>query len=284
MSDFHVQPELGAEKGMALALQHAMKQKPDLVLGGGDLIMDAFAQTEARTKLQWSIFTRLMKEHCKMPYKCTLGNHDVWGWSKKESQTDGSERLWGKKWFTDLLGYPNTYYSFNQGGWHFVVLDNIFLTPDGYNGVIEPAQMEWLAGDLASTKLPTLVLTHIPLLSITPVVGAYDPAKGEWNVGGNVMTKNLKDIQALFRKHAHVKIALSGHTHLLDRVDYDGVSYMCGGAVSGAWWQGNNANTPPGYRVLDLAADGTFQEKYMAWGWTNSLMKAENSEFALLGS
>lgn len=270
MTDFHVQPEAGAERGMAKALDHmmALLPRPDLILAGGDLIMDAFAQTEARTKLQWGLFSRLMKDHTNLPSFPVLGNHDVWGWNKKDSQTDGSERLWAKRWFADQFQLSKLYYSFDKGPWHFVVLDNILLTPDGYNGFVEAEQMDWLAQDLATTTKPTLVISHIPILSITSVAEGYSKETGEWNVGGNLMTKNTDDLRALFAKHPHVKVALSGHTHMVDRVDYAGVSYLCGGAVCGAWWNGNNAGFPPGYRIIDLHANGTFTEKYLAWGWT----------------
>lgn len=269
LTDFHIQPELRATEGSHAAFAHAMnlRPRPDLVLTGGDHIMDAFAQTEARTRLQWDLFDRLRKEHRNVRLEATIGNHDVWGWDKKESHTDGSERLWAKKWFSEFFGRTRTYTSFDHGAWHFVVLDNILLTPDGYNGVVDAEQIEWLKGDLAATKRPTLILSHIPLLSVTTLVGSYDTKTGEWNVGGDVMTKNLGELQAIFRRHPHVKLALSGHTHRIDRIDYEGVTYLCGGAVSGNWWNGPLGTFKPGYRVLDLHEDGNFDERFMAWGW-----------------
>jgi 3',5'-cyclic AMP phosphodiesterase CpdA len=267
MTDFHIQPEANAVPGSVKALQHAAKQKPDLILGGGDLIMDAFAQTEARSRTQWDLFMKVTKEHANAPVRPCVGNHDVWGWNKKDSQTDGSERQWGKRWFTDLFELSRPYYSFDMKGWHFVVLDNIFLTPDGYNGIVDPEQMEWLKSDLSANTRPTLVMSHIPILSITPVATAYNRQTGQWLVGGNMMTKNSNELRDLFSQHPHVKIALSGHTHQVDRLDYSGVSYLCGGAVCGAWWNGANAGFNPGYRMIDLFTDGSFTESYQEWGW-----------------
>ncbi|MFM7187028.1 MAG: hypothetical protein ACKO14_04350, partial [Armatimonadota bacterium] len=65
LTDSHVQPELGAPKGLALCLDHIMKQKhkPATLLFGGDLIMDAYAQTEARTRTQWDLFTKTCADH-----------------------------------------------------------------------------------------------------------------------------------------------------------------------------------------------------------------------------
>ncbi len=267
LTDFHCQPELGAAKGTEMAMAHAMRQKPDLVLVGGDCIMDGFAQDEARTALQWRLYRERLDALVKVPVAHTLGNHDVWGWNKAASRTTGDEPKWGKRWFLREFGQDRTYRSFDQGGWRFVVLDTLLRTPDGYNGFLDDEQMEWLKGDLAATKKPTLVISHIPLFSITPVAVGYDEKTGDWNVGGNMMTKNSDAIRDLFAANPHVRIALSGHTHLLDRVDYRGVSYLCGGAVAGNWWKGPYHGFEPGYRILDLHDDGGFEARYIPWGW-----------------
>ncbi|RYG23530.1 metallophosphoesterase [bacterium] len=271
LTDFHCQPELGAAKGTEMAMTHAMREKPDLVLVGGDIIMDGVAQNEARTELQWKLYRDRMNSIVNVPIYHTLGNHDVWGWNKAASGTTGSEDRWGKNWFLKEFGHAKTYRSFDQGAWHFVVLDTLLQTPDGYNGFLDAEQMDWLKTDLGRTKRPTLLISHIPLFSITPLASAYDAKTGEWTVGGNVMTKNIDAIREVFAANPHVKVALSGHTHLLDRVDYNGVSYLCGGAVCGAWWKGSNGPFPPGYRLLDLNDDGTFGERYVPWGWTSGL-------------
>lgn len=106
LTDCHIQPELKAAEGTAKAMRHAMSQrpKPDLVLMGGDHVMDANAQNETRTKLQWDLFDRVRKENIDVPTHFALGNHDPWGWNKKASGTDGSEPLWGKRWFTEHFG------------------------------------------------------------------------------------------------------------------------------------------------------------------------------------
>ena len=52
LADIHVQPELDAAAGMASAIEHAqnLKDKPDMILQGGDAIMEALAADKARTK------------------------------------------------------------------------------------------------------------------------------------------------------------------------------------------------------------------------------------------
>ena len=120
MTDFHAQPELNAPSGMRKSLQHmmALKPRPSLILGGGDLIMDSFAATEERTALQWKIFSDILNAETKVPFRPTMGNHDVWGWNKNESKTTGNEAKWGDRWFCDQFGLTKPYYSFDMGRWH----------------------------------------------------------------------------------------------------------------------------------------------------------------------
>jgi len=43
MTDIHVQPERGAVEGFTMALESANGLKPDFIMTGGDLVMDALA-------------------------------------------------------------------------------------------------------------------------------------------------------------------------------------------------------------------------------------------------
>lgn len=269
-TDVHIQPELHATEGATKAWQHLMGQrpKPELVLVGGDMVMDAWSADKARTQLQWDLYQRVKKDNMDVPAHHAIGNHDLWGVNKDASHTTGQEALWAKKWFLDAFGYARTYHSFDFRDWHFVILDNVFVTPDGYSGVIDVEQLEWLKDDLSGTKKPTLLVSHIPLLSVTGIIQGYDAKAGDWTVGGNILTKNGEALRGLFQQYPHVKIAVSGHVHMVDRVDYMGVSYLCGGAVCGSWWKGWNYGFPPGYRLIDLYPDGSFEDQYLPWGWT----------------
>ncbi|MDB5023833.1 MAG: metallophosphoesterase [Mucilaginibacter sp.] len=75
--------------------------------------------------------------------------------------------------------------------------------------------------------------------------------------------RNIGGIISLFNRHSNVRLCLSGHIHLWDKVVYNKLTYICGGAVSGAWWEGNKRETAPGYGLIDLYADGTFEENYI---------------------
>lgn len=274
MSDFHIQPERKAAEGVAAALDHmaANPDRPDLVITGGDHVMDSFASDEARTRLQWDLFTSAFKDHCPTPVKHCLGNHDIWGWNKGKSKTTGSERAWGKVWAVETLGMPARYQSFDAGGWHIIILDSVQPDPNdpnGYIGQVDPEQLDWLTKDLEANKgKNTLVVSHVPIISATVLIGGRDAVRPKQEISGGLMHTDANRLTALFLKHPNVRAALSGHIHDIDRVEYQGVTYMCDGAVSGAWWRGRNRGTcDEGYALINLYDDGSVEREYAAYGW-----------------
>jgi 3',5'-cyclic AMP phosphodiesterase CpdA len=273
MTDIHLQPERAADKGFAAALRHAqdLKDKPGLILTGGDTIMDSFGQDDARTTLQWNLFKSVMKQECSLPVKSCIGNHDTWGWNRKDSKTTGEEPLWGKRRAVHELGLPNRYYSFDRAGWHFIMLDSTHTDgADGYVAKLDEEQYEWLASDLAKTsaKTPVLLLSHQPILSAAAFLDGENEKTGNWQVPGAWMHIDVRRLKDLFKKHSNVKLSLSGHLHLVDRVDYCGVTYLCNGAVCAGWWKGDYQECDEGYGLIDLYDDGSFAHQYVAYNWT----------------
>lgn len=274
LTDLHIQPERAATEGIAAALRHVQLQtpKPHLILTGGDHVMDCFAQDEARTKLQWELLRKTFRDECSVPVRHTIGNHDVWGWNKGKSKTTGNEPMWGKKLACEQWGQAKTWQSFDMKGWHFVCLDSIDhdpANPDGYIGNLGEEQLDWLATDLAAVpaKTPVLVISHIPILSVTGLLGAPEKDTTSYKVGGGAMHTDSAKIRALFAKHPNVKVCLSGHMHRLDRADFMGVTYLCNGAVSGNWWKGAHYECNEGYALVDLYDDGTIENRYVQYGW-----------------
>jgi hypothetical protein len=45
------------------------------------------------------------------------------------------------------------------------------------------------------------------------------------------------------------------------------VTFICGGAVSGAWWKGRGTRCDEGYGLVNLYDDGTFEYEYQRYGW-----------------
>jgi 3',5'-cyclic AMP phosphodiesterase CpdA len=273
LTDIHVQPERRADQGMAACLKHVQEQKdrPDVIFTGGDLVMDSFEQSHSRTKLQWDLFTRILKDDCGLPLEHCLGNHDIWGWNRKKSETTGDEPQYGKKWAVELLGLPGMYRSIDRAGWHFVFLDSVSPDGDGYVGKLDDAQFEWLAADLKGVreKTPVMVVSHIPILAACVLNDTESKAEKEraFKVSTSLMMSDSRRIRTLFANHPNVKLCLSGHIHQVDRVDFNGVTYLCDGAVSGAWWRGRNHECSEGYALIDLYDDGRFDHQYVTYGW-----------------
>jgi Icc protein len=172
------------------------------------------------------------------------------------------------------LALPGRYYRVDRAGWSFVVLDSIWSGEGGgYAGRLDGEQLEWLREELAKIgpETPTVVMTHIPIIT---ACGFFDGERfgercGErgWTIPGSWMHEDARALKDLFIKHPNVKLALSGHMHQLDRVDFAGVSYVCSGAVSGNWWKGQYYGCDYGYSMIDLFDDGSFEQSYHGYGW-----------------
>ena len=217
------------------------------------------------------MFTGIVRSHVSVPIEHTIGNHDVWGLDKTKSKTTGEECNWGKARAMEALGLKRPYHSFDRAGWHVIVLDSVMPWKDSYKGHLDARQFDWLAKDLARTdpKTPVLVLSHIPILSTTVFTANDVAATGDYQIPGGAMHLDWMPIRDLFKQHPNVRLCLSGHVHLLDRVDYNGVTYLCNGAVSGGWWKETNmGDCDAGYALIDLYDDGSFEHTYVTYGWT----------------
>lgn len=272
MTDFHCQPELNAGPFIEKAIGEAMslKPKPQFVLGGGDFVMDAMSAEQGRVKTQFDLLLSLVRANMEVPLHPCIGNHDIWGWDKTKSKTSGEEALWGKNWFKDAFGLQNTHYSFHAGGWKFIVLDTVQIGSEGpYEGGVDSQQLDWLTQEIAgeAAKTPILVMSHIPLFSPSPIVYATD-AKGVKSMTCKEFVRNFGSVKKIFDAHPNVKVSISGHIHLLDRYDFNGVSYLCNGAVCGNWWNGRLQDFEPGFVVMDLFPNGSFEQQFIKWGWT----------------
>lgn len=268
LTDMHVQPERGAQSGFEACIAHALKQKPDFIMTGGDLIMDALHQDADRVKAQWSIFQAALKQYPKVRFEHCIGNHDVWGWGDHAKYKDESK--YGKTWALEVLELAKPYRSFDDAGWHFVVLDSTHRTSgNGYTARLDDEQFEWLKDDLSrvSPKTPVMILSHIPILAVCCFFDGENEKTGNWVIPGAWVHIDARRIKDLFKKHPNVKICVSGHEHLLDQVVYNNVNYFCNGAVSAGWWGGDYYECTYGYSIVDLFDDGSFENKYVPFGW-----------------
>jgi len=161
----------------------------------------------------------------RIPFFQCLGNHDMdYNKGGDEASDDTFQQLYGP-----------TYYSFNRGQVHYVVMDNVrYLGKDrDYDGFFQQNQLDWLQKDLSFVPKDKLVVlcVHIPV------------HKG---------TKNNEALYSLLEgRNVHI---MSGHTHYNVNAIKDNIYEHNHGAVCGAWWTGPicEDGTPNGYGVYKV--------------------------------
>lgn len=191
----------------------------------------------------------------------TMGNHD-------------NDPYVAADWFAEEAYRTHigpTYYSFNLGDVHYIVLDNTeYINTGGalgnvgsrnYNGRLVKDQMEWLKKDLATLKdksTPVVVAMHIPIHGHPSINNQGEQTNRVTLQNGNDIMNCLSDF-----KNVHV---LSGHTHINYTVlAKENITEHNTAAVCATWWwtgrdgYANNHicrdGSPGGYGVWDI--DGT---------------------------
>lgn len=259
LTDIHLTPDNNAPQGFRQAIDTINKLKPDFVITGGDLVMDALGQSRSRADSLYQLYGGLIKEF-RMPVHNTVGNHELFAFSNK--QIDTLDPDYGEGMFRRYFGNP--WQSFDYKGWHFILLKSIEQTPmRGYYGKINPVQMEWLKQDLArlNDTTPIAVSVHIPFIT------AYN----QWQEGGqqvngigSVIT-NGKEVLDLLRKK-NLKLVLQGHQHYYEDLYMDGVHFITGGAVSAGWWGGPLGKLEEGFMLIKVYG-GEIKSEYVDYGW-----------------
>ena len=119
-----------------------------------------------------------------------LGNHDMdHGFTRDQTEA--------------FYGMPGKYYSFNQKGIHFMVLDGNEPggKSSGYKRFVSTTQQDWIAQDLSKTTFPTIVFSH---------QGLDDPAAG---------IENAEAVRQVFEQsktangRSKVVASICGHHH-----------------------------------------------------------------------
>jgi Icc protein len=106
-------------------------------------------------------------------------------------------------------------------------------------------------------------------MSVAPFNSPGFVKEDHYRIPDTWMHGNVMPLIELLRKH-RVKLCLSGHLHMVDRVEFLGITFICNGSVCGRWWGGPYAQFPEGFGVIDLFADGTFNYEYRTFGWDAS--------------
>jgi 3',5'-cyclic-AMP phosphodiesterase len=264
ITDTHIMPLIGAAKGFAKCLQHIQSSNEpfDLILNTGDSIMEAHQKTPFIVRQQWSLFQKILKSENSLSVLHCIGNHDICCEGDSHYNFES-----GKKMALDEVGLAKSYYSLDTFDWKIIVLDSVQTKPNGewYTAYIDEMQWDWLEKELATSSKPILIASHIPILAACVFFDGNRKNNDNWEIPGAWMHTDAMRLNQLFEKYPNVKIAVSGHIHLADKVEYDNVTYCCNGAVSGRWWKGKNQNTNAGYAKIELFDDGTFKNTYITY-------------------
>ncbi len=194
----------------------------DAILATGDLVQDdATGYAQLRAQL-----APLGK-----PALCLPGNHDALG-----------------HWTTALAGAPfHTGQWHDFGAWRIVMLDSAVAGSDA--GHLGPAQFDVLDSALrGSVERPTLVCVHHQ-----PV-----PVGSRWLDAIGI--DNGAELLAVLRQHPQARGVLWGHVHQAFDAEQDGLRLMATPSTCFQFaprvdeFAGDDR--PPGYRVLELHADG----------------------------
>lgn len=261
-TDTHIQPELDAAHGCAMAFQKIAATKPEFAICGGDLVFDVLGVNRPRADMLYNLYKQT-ESQLNVPLYHAIGNHDVFGILSRTGLVTG-DPLYGKKMFEDRVG-ARTYSSFDRKGYHFIILDSIFPTEDHqWEGRVDDAQLQWLTGDLknVATGTPIIVVVHVPL--VTGFLG-YSPKPTGRQKYNTYTVENSPDVLAVFEGH-NVIAALQGHLHVNETVHYKNCDFMTSGAVCGNWWHGPRMGFPEGFTVVSLR-EGKISTRYETYGF-----------------
>ncbi len=158
--------------------------------------------------------------------------------------------------FRDLIG--PTYYSFNLGEVHYVVLDNIQYINSGgsqgvigdrnYSDIVVSAQTSWLQKDLAAItdkSTPLVILMHAPLWGNPALDGSGQQVSSFALNNGSTLVSLLDAFEKV-----HV---ITGHTHINYTVESGNVIEHNTAAVSATWWWTGKT----GYANNHICKDGS---------------------------
>lgn len=208
-----------------------LKKGPVIGLAAGDIAWDAPAIIPEYRKAIKNV---------GIPFFQVLGNHDMDINTRSDERSD----------FTFKENFGPSWYSFNRGNAHYVVLDNVFYYSNGYNyiGYITEKQLLWLEQDLKHVKHGSPVFVSMHISGYTEEKRRYKRVEDN---PGNITFNRKYLFEMLKPFKAHL---LTGHTHYNENRIEGGVYEHIHGSVCAAWWTAPvcDDGTPAGYGVYEI--------------------------------
>jgi Icc protein len=163
--------------------------KPDLVVNLGDDIEDESPEADLARYSECQAILRGVR----VPLVNVAGNHDMIHLNREDLN-----RLWQR---TGPL-----YYTFDQGGWHFVVLHTIERKDVEIR--IPELQLAWLASDLAASSGPIVVLMHHS-------ASEQSLSDSRWWPGREhiALVKERAELRRILEQSKRVRAVFNGHLH-----------------------------------------------------------------------
>jgi 3',5'-cyclic AMP phosphodiesterase CpdA len=271
LTDLHLMPkgDLRSAVGIATCLDavEELRPRPDFILVGGDLVHRARDMAISDAEAGFDLFFKVWNDHTFLPAHWTFGNHDLAGTSNPSvSSTDAN---YGKGLFKKRLHLHNLDYAFEHRGWRLIILDDIAPQPDrGYIGQLFEDELAFAAADLqAHAPTPTIICTHIPLISNLPLaLQLFQHTGPSPDIPQNLVCANSGDLTSHFPGH-NVRAVLCGHLHHYEKLGINNIPFINSGAVCGSYWKGAMHGCPEGFGVVDVGSNGSLTFDYRAYGW-----------------
>ena len=181
----HLAPELAR----AFVQRMNADVRPDLVVNLGDDIEDESREADLERYGECQSILRAVAA----PLVNVAGNHD-----NVHLNRNDLNRFWQRS--------GPLYYSFEQRGWHFVVLHT--LEEKGVQIRVPETQLEWLRADLAATDRPTIVWMHHSASDQELDDSRWWP--GRSNIA---LVKERAELRAIFERSGRVRAVFNGHLH-----------------------------------------------------------------------
>jgi len=262
-TDVHARTEWNTPRALGQCAEAINRQRPDVVLACGDLVTDGITSAPGGIDARWDAYVSHLHRRIEAPLHAAIGNHDYVGVAPADGSASAPDP---RAEFLARMGVARAHRSIDVAGCHVVFLDSMELTGDRqyFRGYVGEEQLAWLRRDLDAVPagMPTVLITHMPLLSamFQATVGALaaPPAR-------RFVENNLEVLEVL--QGRNVPLVLQGHLHVNEMIRWGATTFITAGAVCGKWWRGSWFGTPEGFGMLTLGG-GRVDWEYQTYGWT----------------